>query len=114
MVILSLYNNKPQVKQKLAPGTGLFCNRPNMFLLGGVWIWGLWIRRIVKYFKHGLMDNPSRNIEDSGAEGDLNCGGLTQEDSQEKIVNMECRGYSWVISVKNVAAFFPCHCLQLK
>ena len=28
------------------------------------------------------MDQPSRNIEDSGTEGDLNCMGLAQEVSE--------------------------------
>jgi hypothetical protein len=27
-------------------------------------------------FSRGLMDHPSKNMEDSGAEGDLNRGGL--------------------------------------
>ena len=30
------------------------------------------------------MDQPSRNMDDSSAEGDLNCGGLTQDVSEKK------------------------------
>lgn len=30
------------------------------------------------------MSHPSRSIEDSGAEGDVNCGGLAQEVPEEK------------------------------
>ena len=34
------------------------------------------------------MSYPSRNMEDGGAENDLNCAGLAQEVSEEKNVNM--------------------------
>ena len=40
-------------------------------------------------FNLGLMGHPSRNMEDSGAEGHLNCvGPLAQELSVEKNFNM--------------------------
>ena len=32
----------------------------------------------MEFFKQRLMDHTSRRMEDSGAEGDLNCGGLAQ------------------------------------
>ena len=36
-------------------------------------------------FKWVFMGDPSRNLEDIGAEGDLNCcGGLAQEISEER------------------------------
>ena len=39
-------------------------------------------------FKWGLMDHPSRNMEDTGVEGDLNCRGLTQEVSEKKNISI--------------------------
>ena len=42
-------------------------------------------------------------MEDSGAEGNLNCGGLAQEVSDEKNISMWPRSYD--ILMKNVAAF---------
>jgi hypothetical protein len=39
-----------------------------MFLFGGMWILGLWIRKSVQHFKWGLMSHFSRNMEDGAAE----------------------------------------------
>jgi hypothetical protein len=55
-----------------------------MLLLGGMWIWGLWIWKAVECFKWGLVGHPSRTMEGSGAEGDLNCGSLAVEISAQK------------------------------
>ena len=44
-----------------------------MLLFGGMWILGLWK---VECFQWGLMGHPSRNMEDSDAGRDLNCGSL--------------------------------------
>ena len=52
------------------------------------------------------MDHTSRSTEDSGSEGDLNCGGLAQEVSEENII-IWSRDYSCDNLGKNVAAFFP-------
>jgi hypothetical protein len=41
-----------------------------------MWIWGLGISEAVECFKWGLMDHPTRNMEDIGAEDDLNCADL--------------------------------------
>lgn len=46
-----------------------------------------WIRKAVEHFKWSLMGH-SRIMEDSGAEGDLNCGASTQEVSEENNINM--------------------------
>lgn len=46
----------------------------------------------------------------SGIEGDLNCGGLAQGDSEENNFTMLPRDCSCDILVKNVAAF--CLCLE--
>jgi hypothetical protein len=60
---------------KLVPGTVVIAVRGlTMLLLGGMWILELWIRKTVECFQWGLMDHPSRNMEDSVAEGELNCG----------------------------------------
>ena len=53
-----------------------------MLLSGRMWTMGFWIRKAVECFKCCLMGHPSRNMEDSGAEGDLNCEGLAQEVSE--------------------------------
>jgi hypothetical protein len=46
-----------------------------MFLFRRMWTLVLWIWKTVECFKWDLMDHPSRNMEDIGAEADLNCGG---------------------------------------
>jgi hypothetical protein len=77
-----------------------------MSFFGPMWILRLWIRKAMGCFNQGLMDHNSRNMEDSGAEGDLNCGGLAQEDS-EKNFSMWPRDCSCEILTKNMAAFCP-------
>ena len=47
-----------------------------MLLFGRLWIWGLW--KAMECFTWDFMGNPSRNMEDIGAEGDLNCADLAQ------------------------------------
>ena len=59
-------------------------------------------------FKRGLMGCPSGNKEDFVSEGDLNCGSLFLEVSEEKNFSMWLRDCFCDILVKNVAAF--CHC----
>ena len=49
-------------------------------------------------------------MEDSGADGYLNCGSLDQKVSEEKNFNMLPRNHSHDILVKNVTAFY--HCLK--
>ena len=58
-------------------------------------------------FKWGLMGHPSRSMEDSGAEGDLNYGGLAQEISEKNFSTLP-RDHSCDILVKFGAAFCPC------
>jgi hypothetical protein len=52
------------------------------------------------------MGHPNRNMEDSGAEGDLNYGGWARKVSEKKKKNISMlpRDYSCDILVKNVAA----------
>jgi hypothetical protein len=51
------------------------------------------------------MDHLNRNIEDSGAAGDLNYRSLAQKKIQRSIILS--RGHSSGILVKNLAAFLP-------
>ena len=56
-----------------------------MLLFGRMWNTSVpWTRTVVQCFKHGLMGTTSWGIEDSSAEGDVNCGGPAQEVSEEK------------------------------
>jgi hypothetical protein len=77
-----------------------------MLLFGEMWIWGLW--KAVEFFKWALMSYSSRNMEDSAAQGDLNCADLAQVVSVEKNLRMWPRDHFCGILVKNVAAFCPC------
>jgi hypothetical protein len=45
-------------------------------------------------------------MEDSGAEGDLNCGDLAQEVSEEKNISMWPKDCSYILA-NNLAAFCP-------
>jgi hypothetical protein len=49
-----------------------------MLLVGAEWkTLGLWTRKLVVYFKQGLMKYPCRSIEDSQSEGNVEWGGYT-------------------------------------
>ena len=76
-------------------------------LFRGMRTLGIWLRKAVKCFKWGLMDHTNRNMEASVVEGDLNCGGLAEEISEEKII-MWPRDCSCDIFMKNVTAFYYC------
>jgi hypothetical protein len=45
-----------------------------MLLFGGMYIWGLRLRKAVECFKWNLMNQLSRNIKDNSLDGDLNWG----------------------------------------
>ena len=68
----------------------------------------LWEFGLERLWKCCLTDHPIRDTVDSGAEGDLNCGGLAQDFSEEKTFSMLSRDPPCDILVKNVAAFCPC------
>lgn len=40
-----------------------------IFLLGGMWALGLWIRKTIGHYKGGLMGNTSKSMEDSRVQG---------------------------------------------
>ena len=103
--MVSLHSNE---NPKIEVGTrdwGIAVIDLTMLLFGGIWIWGLW--KAVECFKWSLMDQPSRNMEDIDAEGDLNCADLTQDVSMEKDFSMWPRDCSYDSLGKNMAAF--CH-----
>ena len=57
-----------------------------VLIFGGMWIWGRWIWKAVECFKWGLMGHPSRNMENIGAEGDLNSRTLAQRFWRRRIL----------------------------
>jgi hypothetical protein len=61
-----------------------------------MWVLG----KAVGCCRHILKGHPNRNMEDSGVEGDLNYGGLAQEVSEEKNVDIWPRDYSCDISLQ--------------
>ena len=80
--MVSLHTNKTLTKTEVSTRDwGIVMTGLTRLLFGGMWIWGLW--KAVECFKWGLIGRTSRSIEDSGAEGDLNCGSLAQETSEE-------------------------------
>ena len=79
-----------------------------MLLFERMWILGLWIWNAVECFKWGLMDYPSRNMEDFVAGSNLNCVDLAQEISKEKNFRIWHKDCFHSILVKNVATFYPC------
>jgi hypothetical protein len=74
---------KLKLRQKLIPGAGYCCDSPNHAFLWRNVDLGLW--EIVQCFKWGLVGHISRSMGGSGTEGDLNCGGLAQEVSEENM-----------------------------
>jgi hypothetical protein len=77
-------------------------------MFGKMWVWEICIWKAVQCIKRSLTDNPSRNMEDIGIKSDLNCGGLSQEVSEEKNVSMWPRDCFCDILVTSMAAFCPC------
>jgi hypothetical protein len=59
-----------------------------MILFGEIWTLGLLIWNTIEPFKLGLTYHPSKSVEDSGVEDDLNCGVLAQDASEEKSICM--------------------------
>ena len=54
------------------------------------------------------MGHPSRSVEDSSAEGCLNCADLAQDVSEKKNICMSLRDSSCNILAKNMTSFCPC------
>ena len=42
-----------------------------MFMFGGIWVLGSWIRKSLEHFKWGLMVHPCKKTEDNGAGGEF-------------------------------------------
>jgi hypothetical protein len=80
-----------------------------MFLLGRMWILGLWVWKAVECFNWDLMGHPSRNMEAFVTESDLNCADLAQEVSRvKKNFSTWPRDFFCGILMKNMAGFCPC------
>lgn len=43
-----------------------------MCLFGGFWTLVIWVMKAMECFKHCIKGHNNRNMEDSGAKGDLN------------------------------------------
>lgn len=71
-----------------------------MVLFGEMWTLESGVRRAVEC----LMGHIYRNMDDSHAEGDLNCRGPVQEVSEETYL---CGLETHDILIKNVDAFLP-------
>ena len=52
---------------------------------------GIWARKVIELFLLGFIVHTCENVEESGADGDLNCGSLAQEVSEEKSFSMWTR-----------------------
>ena len=96
MVTMSLHSNRTMTKTEVGTrdcsiaGIGF-----TMLLFGEIQnTLGLWTRKEMRYFKPDLMSNLSRSMEGSDVEGDLNCGGLNQEVSEEKNVSKLAKDHS--------------------
>ena len=74
-----------------------------MLLFGRMWISVLWIWKVVECFKRGLVDCPSRNMEDLLRV----TANQAQEVSEEKNISLQHRDCFCGILVKNVAVFCP-------
>jgi hypothetical protein len=71
--MMSLHSNKTKTKTDVhTRKLGINMIGLIMLLFGGMWILGLW--KMMECFKWGLVYHTSRNMKDSGAEGDLNWG----------------------------------------
>ena len=104
--MISVHSNKILTKTEVGTRDwGIAVIGLTMFLLGGMWIWGL--QKAVELM-WGLMGHPSMNVKDFVvAESDLYCADLAQEVSEEKDFSMWPRDCSCGILMKNVAAFCP-------
>ena len=104
--MMSLHSNGNPKIQVGTRNCGIAVIGLTMLLFEGMLTLGLW--KALGYFKWGLMGIlVDASHEDSGAEGDLDFGGLAREVSEERNFSMLPRGRSYVL-VENVAAFCPC------
>lgn len=55
-----------------------------MLVFGGIWNTLDYVS-VIGHFKGSSISQPSGSMEDKGAEGDLNCGVLDQEVSEDSI-----------------------------
>lgn len=84
-----------------------------MLSFGEIWTLGLCVKKAVEGSKSYLMGHTSKSIEDSLAGDDLIFESQI-ELSEKKHFSMFPRQHTYVILVKNVAAFCPCPKTQSK
>lgn len=63
---------------------------------------------MVGYYKQNLKDHSNRSLEDSSAEGNVDCQGQTQEVSGGNNISKWSSSHSCDSPAKNLAAFCPC------
>jgi hypothetical protein len=80
-----------------------------------MWTLEFWTRKAGEQFKWGLMGHCSRKMEDCGAEGNVDTGGLAPDVLKESNINLWPRDCPCDILAKNVVAFCPVQkvCLRL-
>lgn len=87
-----------------------------MILFGGIFnTLGFRTRKVMGHLKQTLMGPTSRNMEDNGSDGDLNCGAQLMK-LQSRILTCGLEIISGSILVNKVAAFCSCPkdiCLKL-
>lgn len=73
----------------MVPGVGYYWYRPEHAFVGGLWILRLWIGKATECFTCllCLMYQPNINMENTGAEGGLNCADLAQNVKVVKTFN---------------------------
>jgi hypothetical protein len=103
--MVSVHSSKI-LRQRLVPGVGYCCDRPECAFAGKNVDLGTLDLKVVECFKWGLMGHTSRNMEDFVAESNLYCADLAQEVSEENF-SMWHRDCLWHFGEECVA-FCPC------
>jgi hypothetical protein len=83
-IIMVLFYSNRTLRQKLISVVSYCYDKPDHAAGGKVWSLGLWVRKAVECFKWGLISCTSQNVEDRGAERNLDCYGPVKEVLKEK------------------------------
>ena len=106
--MISLHSNRIVTKTEVGiKDWGIFVTDLTMLFVGGILsTLGHWSRKAVGHFKCSSMGHPTRGMEGSVAESNLNYRGPVQEVSEEE----NCSKWStdhYDILAKNVTAYCP-------